>query len=469
MLSKMKIGTPSFLVSNLSHLLFCFCIISIVISLYLFPGYWYSPDSFSYYELSKTFFSGSQFYYPNTIRSYFNLEHSAAFPFLYPGFIATLNLIFGNNYLNAGFYNVALMICSYFILYKISQKFCEQNTTCAVFSLSFFIYPGYIEEVLSGRSIPLAFFLLLTSILLYTKRYFYFSMYILGLACLVRFDLLAICLFIALWVSFQKKDAILLLIFGFGILPWVIYSKINFGTLWVTDNSWVALASNQSFVTDFPAKATLNIFNDTLNWAKRILYNVININYCLLKAIITNLVVALLIINLISKKYFLKIKLIEMVFLFFVINASLAPLYLSGYVDKRYFYLPIFIIGLYIFIKANVIIKNIFIPFIIILMLLHPMKKIYAPYFHFDEITNKLKNRISAIKYLEKIHNKDPNTIYFVNYMGDKVVFSAMYGALTGNEVAFPPNNKDIDLNMFNQYIGTNKYITLDNLQLSSE
>ncbi|MGF1643287.1 MAG: hypothetical protein ACFCUJ_06545, partial [Thiotrichales bacterium] len=47
----------------------------------------YSPDSWSYYELSKTIFSG-ELYRFNTFRSYFSETYSAAFPLGYPVLIA---------------------------------------------------------------------------------------------------------------------------------------------------------------------------------------------------------------------------------------------------------------------------------------------------------------------------------------------------------------------------------------------
>ena len=68
----------------------------------------FSPDSWSYYELSKTIFTNN-FYEFNTYRSYFSDLKSAAFPFGYPIVLATINLI-SENPINAVFINILFTI-----------------------------------------------------------------------------------------------------------------------------------------------------------------------------------------------------------------------------------------------------------------------------------------------------------------------------------------------------------------------
>lgn len=467
MKKNIKNHIDSLISSKLIHIIFIFFIILIITSLYIFPGYKYTPDSFDYYGLSKTFFGDSDFYHPNTIRSYFNLEKSSAFPFLYPALLACLNIFFGDNYLNSGYYNVALMTASYCLLLIITRDISNDKLVCALFSLSILIFPGYLSEVLSGRSIPLSLFLILSSIICYNKNRPYLAMYLLGLCCLVRFDLLAAALFVAIYLSFKRKDLLLVLFCLLGMLPWIVYSKLYFNNFWISDNSWIALSSIASFVTDFPGKATFTLFNDPLNWFNRVTMNFIFGNFYYIKAAASNPLIILLTLFFIIKKDFLKVTIRQYAFLFFLLNSVLAPFFLSGYFESRYFYLPILLFGFFVFYRANVNIKKLHVALIIFPILYFPVKNIYEPYLNFNGNKEKLKNRIDDIKLLESLHFEEKHVIYFILNRQAGLGVAPMYGALTGNKVAYIPRNlSDVNLNEFNNYIGENKTINLNDYPL---
>jgi hypothetical protein len=466
MKSKIKCTFEMLITAKLIHIILAFFLLLTITALYLLPGYWYSPDSFSYYELSKTFFGNNDFYRPNTIRSYLSLEHSAAFPFLYPALIATLNQVFGDSYLNAAYYNVAFMLFSYFLLLKITIRYTENPLVSSLFSLSILIFPGYIEEVLSGRSIPLSLFLILSSLLLYSRGRINLSMYLLGLCCLVRFDILPLAIFISIFTSFIRKNISPTLFFVLGLLPWVIYSILYFNKIWITDNSWVATSSLRAYVTDFPASSDYTIFNDTFTWFNRVLKNYILGNYYYLRALVTNFLIIVFLFFFFKRKEFLKVNLKNYVFIFLAISASLAPYYLSGYFDRRYFYLPIMIIGLFVLSECKLDLKKTHAFLIIPMICFLPAEQILIPIVRVDIIKERIEQRNGDLKLLEKLHDKEKNVTYFIKRRNGGLNVSPMYGALTGNKVAFPPQNiNDIDQVELNNYIGENKTIILDDYQ----
>lgn len=457
-----KLAHPKFV-----HTAFCFFVISILSAAYLLPGYWYSPDSFSYYELSKTFFGVSNFYKPNTIRSYLDLNHSASFPLLYPFLLATLNLIFGDNYLNACYYNSVLMIASYFLLLKISKFYTDNMFLSAIFSFSILVFYGYIGEVLSGRSIPLCLFLFLLSFKFYQKGNTNLMTLLLGFCCLVRFDCLVMAFFISLCISIKEKKVTPMIFLILGLSPWIIYSLFYFNTLWITDNSWVATASVKTYVTDFPASSKDTIFNDTFTWVQRVSKNYIYANYRFASALCSNMLIIFLLVSFFKQKKHLGIGLKKYLFILLLIHSCLVPFFLSGYFDYRYFYLLILIVGLFVLNETLSTINNTILIFIIPIISILPSKIIYGPIYKLEENKAKITQRINDIAEIKTIHDKEKNVTYFIQSRKEGLRITSMYGALTGNKVAFLPRNiTTTNLDSFNKYIGENKTITFERNEL---
>jgi hypothetical protein len=464
MLSKIKLNLEKLARPELVHAAFLFFIISILCAAYLLPGYWYSPDSFSYYELSKTFFGENEFYEPNTIRSYFDLNHSAAFPLLYPSMLATLNFFFGDNYLNATYYNIVLMISSYFLLLNIAKNYTRNIFLSATFSLSILLFPGYIGEVLSGRSIPLSLFLFLLSFIFYQKEKINLMTLLLGFCCLVRFDFLATAIFISLFLSFKEKKATPVIFLILGLSPWIVYSLFYFNTIWVSDNSWVATSSVRANVTDFPANSSYTIFNDTFTWIQRIFKNYIYGNYSFARALFTNLLIVYIALIFFKQKKYLTITFKKYLFIFLLINSSLAPFFLSGYFDERYFYLPILMVGIFLLREKCPTTKNSYLVFIIPIISILPAKTIYYGLYKFEENKTRITQRIKDIESINTIHSTEKHVTYFIQERKGGLRISPMYGAVTGNKVAFTPRNKnDVNQADINKYIGENKNIIIEN------
>ena len=75
----------------------------------------FSPDSWAYFELSKSIFA-DRFYTFNTLRSYFSETYSASFPFGYPAILAVTHLLFGADPRLAIGVNLAAATASWFLI-----------------------------------------------------------------------------------------------------------------------------------------------------------------------------------------------------------------------------------------------------------------------------------------------------------------------------------------------------------------
>lgn len=440
----------------------------LIYSLVTLPGFWYSPDSFTYYELSKTFFGDNSFFVPNTYRSYLSLEHSASFPPLYPFLIAVLNLIFGDSYLNSAYYNLVIMSLSYLLLIKILNRYSTNSFIIAIFAFSILMYWEYLGEVISGRSIPLALLLVLLSLYFY-KINNNLAVFFIGLSCLVRFDLLAFATLLVLFLSIKERKLHFILIFIFSLSPWVAYSLINFDIFWVSDNSWIATSAIYSHVTFFPAGTHYTIFNYPDYWFNRVLGNFYVANAKFMLAISSNLVVLFLFLSSFSKVNRVNFKITSFIFVVLLISSCLVPIYLSGYFEFRYFYLPIFIVGFYLFINVNTISGTKALIFILPFMLIMPLNLFVNDIIMKSENKKKIIDRYNDIETISAIHESEPNVIYFIEDRKNGLEISYMYGAITGNRVAIIPRNYDsISISDFNSYIGDNKTIKPDALRIKN-
>jgi hypothetical protein len=450
--------------ANSIHIVFACVVMVIIIRLYLLPGYSYSPDSFDYFSLSKTFFTGDGFYKINTIRSYLNIENSSAFPLLYPTCLSLVSLLFGENYLNAAYFNVFLMTLTYIILFKLAILIQNKKPLGAFFSLTLILFPGYIQEVLSGRSIPLSLMLLSLCILFYSRNKVYLSFFVLGLACISRFDILPIALFAALYVSYDKKNITILITLFFGMLPWIIYSLIYLDSIWASDNSWIALSSTPAFVTDFPAAASSTLFSNPLEWIVRVTKNFLKGIFYFGLAGSTNFLLVTLAVYFLIKKTYLKVTGINYLLLFLILNAILSPVYLSGYFDIRYFYFAIFIISLFLFSLEAKNIRNVHIAVLILPTLALPSWYIFSPFLNFNINISKIEKRYEDIDLLKSLHSTQMQTTFFIKDRENSLPVGPMYGALTGNKIAYKPRNlSEEKLQAFNELIGPNVDIILDN------
>ena len=160
----------------------------------------FSPDSWTYFELSKTFYTTS-FYEPNTIRNYLDYEKSSSFPVGFPVMLSVINKIFLESPVNSVYLNIFSAFLSIIFLFQITKELKFNNLMSLAVTLSFFFYPPYLSEIYSGRSIPLATLLFILGFLVFIRyESLFFSMVFIGISAVVRFDFLILKDFVYLEV-----------------------------------------------------------------------------------------------------------------------------------------------------------------------------------------------------------------------------------------------------------------------------
>jgi len=414
----------------------------------------YSPDSWAYFELSKTIFTGN-FYKFNTFRGYFSSDYSTSFPFGWPVAISLASSLAGADPLNAVYINIILATLTISIFFKTSERLKLKATHAFLICSALLLYRPYTNELLSGRSMPFAIFLFLLGFYLFQKNSIFFSGLFFGASALVRFDFLVFSFIFQLSALFLTKDKTedkFLLFIGFttGILPWVIYSYLHFNTFWVSDNSWVAASALPAFVVDYPATPIVSAFQDPIAWLKRVIGNFIPLS----KSVATSVIyfpifILLFFLLLINLKKFNRDAKFNFKVVFISGICGMSPYALTGYFDPRYFTL-IFLIGstFCVYTLNSTDHLNYFglsLNSLIFLMVVATL--IYGGFFLFrdnfvarNNLIN-LENQEVQIYDLYSCHKLKPWSIYI--FTGEAGAMAPRYGAITGMPTAFLPSNFD--------------------------
>lgn len=312
----------------------------------------FSPDSWSYYELSRTVFNG-RFYEFNTWRSYFSDAKSASFPFGFPVVLGAAGKFLGDDPRNAIYINSLLAALTWSGVVRVCERIKLPKPYQLIAASSLVLNPAYLDEVFSGRAIPIAVALFVLAILASRERPL-ISGILFGLAALTRFDYLIYGLagITGIILLEKKKERGLpaeagKLILGFliGISPWSIFSIIHFGRIWASDNNWVSASAYKAFVLDYPASATATVANEPVAWAFRIAKNILPLIKSVAKTYLQAPISALcglLAIYYIDKRRNGAIKQISAVCVLAMLSTS--PYLLTGYFDSRYFSLSILVL-----------------------------------------------------------------------------------------------------------------------------
>jgi hypothetical protein len=324
-------------------------------SVFLFAGWIidvskFSPDSWAYFELSKTVF-GESFYKFNTVRSYFSNEYSASFPFGYPIALACVQAVIGVHPLTAVIVNICVSMTTIFIFSKICNLMKLGSLTWFAITFSLLFYPGYLAEVFSGRAIPFAVLFFSGAFYAFLVQRLFFSGLLIGVSALVRYDFLVYALLFQFAAFFLKsvrlKDGFNL--FGgfiIGILPWTIYSFIHFGKLWVSDNSWLAISALPAHVLDYPAEPIISVLENPIMWIKRVLGNIPGLLASAIRASFGfPLVVVFSSIFLLKWSFLTLMTMHRLALAAFFLFASVAPYIVTGYFCVRYFVLIFLIVS----------------------------------------------------------------------------------------------------------------------------
>lgn len=305
----------------------------------------YSPDSWAYVELSRTVFGGD-FYRFNTYRSYFSDDYSAAFPLGYPVLLALVQLATGAQPMVAVAVNILAALASGWVVVRLADARGLAPLTGLALASALLLSPLYLDEVLAGRAIPVAALMLLLSLRAWQSSRALLGGILLGVCALVRFDYLvyAVALQLALGglqAGERGRPGMLLKYSGgflLGLLPWVVYSKTHFGSLWVSDNAWVAKSVLPAFVLDYPARAVLSAAEDPQAWLGRVAGNLWPLLQSLsLAAVNVPLLGALAVMLLRPRTARPGQGWAWLPYCVLALLLAVVPYLLTGYVDGRYF------------------------------------------------------------------------------------------------------------------------------------
>jgi hypothetical protein len=246
----------------------------------------FSPDSWAYYDLSRTVFHD---FYHAAAQSFNEHDgYSRSFPPLWPVLIALADRIFQLGP------RIAVSLAALAALFTVipihlvftacipQRRLAGIATTTTWLSLLWF--EPYWTEARAGRSLPLTILLLLGAVACLlghrTAKCPPVSLVaglLLGCACLARFDSLffsGIVMAVVLAVPSTRLSSKLLMITAFciAISPWIVYSVRHYNTPWASDNSSMALKANETSLLDYKTSPE-TAFTHPRKWATRIALN----------------------------------------------------------------------------------------------------------------------------------------------------------------------------------------------------
>jgi len=221
----------------------------------------FTPDSWAFRALADSVFQ--DFYRYSTLRSFDRIsDYSWSFPPLWPVMLAVAGRAFSNRPETG-----VLLACGFALLTALPVAWIFRQTlrrrvlviACTITTMgSLLLFTRYFEEVAGARAVPLSVFLLLgaAGALLTLRaggRWWSGPMLgvLLGLACLTRFDALPLALLLLTSAALLSKPGwkhalVAAALFALTVSPWVRYSQTRFGTLWVSDNSSIAMSARNT-------------------------------------------------------------------------------------------------------------------------------------------------------------------------------------------------------------------------------
>lgn len=242
----------------------------------------FSPDSWAFYELSKTVFG--DFYRFTHFRSFWSdSPYSSSFPPLFPVLIALLDEIIeagARTQYFLGFLSFAVfaVLAEYSLRKRFDIPFVGLGVALLLAGTTL------AGELTGGRSIPLqlAIYSLLLLMILQWEKFGFLGCVTIGavsgLAILNRFDAVFLppLLAVAHVMLLRRPRQSIAILFGalVVVLPWIYYSLSTFGVVFVTDNSSVATSIDpRAFVTDWWPEPQPSASDDIGAWLSKTLRN----------------------------------------------------------------------------------------------------------------------------------------------------------------------------------------------------
>ena len=221
-------------------------------------GY-FSADSWSYFELSKSVFA--DFYRIATVRQYsFDQPYGVSFPPLYPVLIALWNVVWHSGVYAGTWINLASAMLTLPLLIALGRRLAASNAPGILAFAALLGSPWYLNEVMSARAIPIALLLFFIVLLLVHRvltgesgaAVACAAGAVAGLVFEARFDFLlpaiAVAAAFGVALAWMRVPRAPLLAAAFvaglaaAVAPWVVYSLAHFGVPLVSDNARTATA-----------------------------------------------------------------------------------------------------------------------------------------------------------------------------------------------------------------------------------
>jgi len=256
-----------------------FFVLLLFISLFSM-GIAYSPDSYSYYDISRSVFS--KFGSVGTIRQYVELtDYGISFPYLFPMLIAVFDFFTGFGIFSGTCVNIIATLVSFYYILKISAGLTKSAIPGLITAAVLLVNPDYLWEMISARAVPLSLLCVILILNIVTsnlsslkKRHLFLIGMFAGAGMVVRFDFLAISFLIGVILIFVFRKNLFRTIpfYILGLLvftsPWIAYSFIHFGKLWISDNGGTIFLMSpqnpQRFFT--PDEVVPTFFTDWKEW-----------------------------------------------------------------------------------------------------------------------------------------------------------------------------------------------------------
>lgn len=257
-------------------------LIPLLLSVWAAPPY--SPDSWAFYELSRTIFG--DFYRFDHFRSYASMsDYSSAFPPLWPTLIALVDEVLGTGARSG----LLLAFTSFAGFALVSESIARRLTGASWIGLSAAIVlllgPSMmLIEMQAGRTIPLQMLFFSLIVLCFTRAQAITVKgaiaigALAGLAVMNRFDAALLPLLSAgaiLWFTRRPGHALASLAASLVMVsPWIAYSLSTFGSLFATDNAGTATSLDPAaFVTDWWPEEQPNWTDSPGQWLAKVVGN----------------------------------------------------------------------------------------------------------------------------------------------------------------------------------------------------
>lgn len=249
----------------------------------------FSPDSWTYYELSKSLMRGG--YHLDHVREFIsNVDApSKSFPPLFPALWGIADTITGLGFGTGLFLNFALLFAIALQAEYVIRRISNEKYLGLSIAAIIFILPGFFEEIVSARAIPLSICMvfILFMILSRSDKLSTFDALMAGLASgacvMIRFDMVPFCICVSIAILLTQRNVVTIAVFVTGLVitvsPWILSSLYFHNRIFASDSSWVALSADRNpYVTDWhpSGEQRASLFNAPKKWAIRIIYNAKN-------------------------------------------------------------------------------------------------------------------------------------------------------------------------------------------------